>query len=399
MPENSDKKKLTIRRVIATVTMVLALAGSLVFMELFLCIPDSQALDQNRVLMLHKEPANTIDVLLIGSSATYSGFSSAYAYEKFGFTSWPYAIGGGTCTMWKPALQDTLRTQRPKLVVVDVFGGGYERDMIATRSSQLYLIMNSMPLSADKIRLAKEISRNVDNVSVASMVFPFIKCHSRVPINMLRLKERLEVERFGPSPLKGVETRTRTRNLAPVDAVSFTEESTPLDEETERVVREFMEYCKSEDLSVLFVKYPTVLTQQDPDELLVNLKANRICEIAEEYGYPSLNMQKSFHEIGLKEREDYYNHGHTNVRGQKKVTEFLGSYIQNTMHIGPTELDDSVRAEWDESIDYYNALAELTEELIRQGKSESIGESPALASDLKRIIDGEDVKAIADKYN
>ena len=77
MPEKTDTKKTNIRRAVAVITMVLALAGSLVFMELFLCIPESQALDQNRVLMLHKEPKDTIDVLLIGSSATYSGFSSA----------------------------------------------------------------------------------------------------------------------------------------------------------------------------------------------------------------------------------------------------------------------------------------------------------------------------------
>ena len=203
MPDNTDRKKINIRRTIAVITMVLALVGSVVFMEKFLCIPDSQALDQNRILMLHKEPKNTIDVLLIGSSATYSGFSSAYAYEKFGFTSYPYAIGGGTCTMWKPALQDTLRNQRPKLVVVDVFGGGYERELIESRSSQLYLIMNSFPLSAEKIRMAKEISQNVNNVSAASMVFPFIKCHSRVPINLLRLKERLETEKFGPPLSRG----------------------------------------------------------------------------------------------------------------------------------------------------------------------------------------------------
>lgn len=399
MPENTDRKKKNIRRTIAVITMVLALVGSVAFMEKFLCIPETQALDQNRVLMLQKEPTNTIDVLLIGSSATYSGFSSAYAYEKFGFTSYPYAIGGGTCTMWKPALQDALRNQRPKLVVVDVFGGGYEREMIETRSSQLYLIMNSVPLSAEKIRMAKEISKNVNNVSAASMVFPFIKCHSRVPINLLRLKERLETEKFGPSPLKGLETRTRTRQLAFVDDVSFSEETMPIDEKTEGVIRDFLEYCKSQDLKVLFVKYPTVLTQEDPDELLVNLRANRICEIAEEYGFDSLNMQKDFHKIGLKERKDYYNHGHTNIRGQKKVTSYLGDYIQNSLNIAPSKLDEDVRAEWDESVEYFHALDALSEELIRQGKSESIGESPALAADVKRIVNGEEPAAVAEKYH
>ena len=57
-----------------------------------------------------------------------------------------------------------------------------------------------------------------------------------------------------------------------------------------------------------------------------------------------------------------------------------------------------MKAEWDESVEYFHALDALSEELISQGKSESIGESPALARDLKQIIDGEDVSKIADKY-
>ena len=398
MPEDKDKKKVYIRRTVAVATLIIALLGSITFMEKFLCIPASQEMDQNRVLMLHKEPKNTIDVLLIGSSATYSGFSSAYAYEKYGFTSWPYAIGGSTCTMWKPALQDALRTQRPKLVVVDVFGGGYERDMIETRSSQLYVVMNSVPFSVEKIRTAREISRNVNNVSAASMVFPFIKCHSRVPINILNLKSRLAVEKSGPSPLKGIETLTRKRKLKPVVDSAFSDESLPLDPETERVIRDFIDYCKSEDLDVVFVKYPIVLKVTAPDELVVNQKANRILEIAEESGYSAFNMQKYFHEIGLVECDDYYNHGHTNTRGQRKVTEFLGNYIQNTMNIGPSELSEDVRKEWDESVIYYDAFCKLSEELINRGYDLTLGNSPETAHFIERIINGEDAGDVAESY-
>ena len=396
MPEKTDGKNKYGKRAAAVAAMLIAVLVSVALMQYFLCIPDS--FDQNRVLMLHREPENSIDVLLIGSSATYSGFSSAYAYEKFGFTSYPYTIGGATCTMWKPALEDALRTQKPKLVVVDVFGGGYERDLIDTRTSQLYIIMNYFPFSKEKISLAKEIAGNVDSASAASMVFPFIKCHTNIPSNIRKISKRLDVERFGPSPLKGIETLTRDRKLAPVEDSSFSEEAEPLDERTEKVILDFIAYCKSQDLDVLFVKYPTVLTENDPDELLVNRRANRILELARDAGYTGLNMQKDFHKIGLKERKDYYNHGHTNTRGQKKVTEHLGEYICSEMGIGPSDLDEAVRAEWDESVRYYDAFCELSEELIHQKKDCSIGESPSLARDLKRIIDGEDVSKIADKY-
>ena len=105
---NAEKKNG--RKVAAVILMVAALLFSVWFMQKFMCIPFS--CDEIRIINFHKEPKDSIDVLLVGSSATYSDFSSVYAYEKYGFTSFPYAIGGSTCTMWEPALRDALKTQK-----------------------------------------------------------------------------------------------------------------------------------------------------------------------------------------------------------------------------------------------------------------------------------------------
>ena len=334
MAENSKEQvnntgKKTGVRIAAVLLMIAALLFSVWFMQKYMCIPFSD--DEIRIINFHKEPKDSIDVLLIGSSATYSDFASAYAYEKYGYTSFPYAIGGATSTMWKPALKDALCSQKPKLVVVDVFGGGYDGDMIDSRNNQLSIVMSHTPFSAEKIETAKEFGKIVDNSSASGFLFPFIKYHNNVPNCIRDLPDRLSLEFAGPSPLKGVSTMTRARQLADVDPSSFSDESMPLDDKSEAVIRDFIAYCKSQDVKVLFVKYPSVLTDNNPDELEVNLRANRILEIAEEEGCDTLNMQKHFHDVGLKEREDFYNHGHTNTRGQKKVTEFLGKYLQQEM--------------------------------------------------------------------
>ena len=79
--------------------------------------------ENDRVNMgFNLDNTDSIDVIMLGSSPTYSGFASGYAYEKFGFTSYPYALSGSSCNMWKPAMQNILRTQKPRLVVVDIFG-------------------------------------------------------------------------------------------------------------------------------------------------------------------------------------------------------------------------------------------------------------------------------------
>ena len=390
MAENSKEQvnntgKKTGVRIAAVLFMIAALLFSVWFMQKYMCIPFSD--DEIRVINFHKEPKDSIDVLLIGSSATYSDFASAYAYEKYGYTSFPYAIGGATSTMWKPALKDALCSQKPKLVVVDVFGGGYDGDMIDSRNNQLSIVMSHTPFSAEKIETAKEFGEIVDNSSASGFLFPFIKYHNNVPNCIRDLPDRLRLEFAGPSPLKGVSTMTRARQLADVDPSSFSDESMPLDDKSEAVIRDFIAYCKSQDVKVLFVKYPSVLTDNNPDELEVNLRANRILEIAEEEGCDTLNMQKHFHDVGLKEREDFYNHGHTNTRGQKKVTDYLGKHIQETLGIGPSDLNDSEKAEWDEAVKYWDVFEKVCDIEIQKNAAVNIGDEPSVVNELSRMIE------------
>ncbi len=372
------------KRAAAVAAMLLCVLISVQLLQYFFCIPNS--VDEDRVMMLHKEPKNTIDVLLIGSSATYSGFSSAYAYEKYGFTSYPYALGGATCTMWKPALQDTLRRQKPKLVVVDVFGGGYDAEMVRTRCNQVYTIMAHYPLSPEKVSMAREIERNIDRTSVASLLFPILRYHTNIAPNLRKIKPRLRAEFYGPSPLKGIETKTRIRILRKIDNSAFETGTKELEGGSERVIREFLDYCKEKDINVLFVKYPLVLKKNEPEEIDVTLRANRVDEIAEEYGYQTLNMQKEFYEIGLKEIGDFYNHGHPNVYGQKKVTEYLGRYIRDEMGIGPSELSEENKAAWDESIRYYHGFTGMAEEMIKRDEVEDIGDSPEIVDRVEKYM-------------
>ena len=369
------------------------LAGCAAFLVvLFFCLTGAErALREKNPEMLtadyYKAASGKHDIIFLGPSTIMNGVYPLLLWKTEGFAA--YNLGSGNQGPWWSycVAEEVIRREHPKLIVVDVFGGGYDLDLVESRNSQVYTIMTHTPLSREKIETAKELSSKIDRTTTASLLLPFIKYHNSVPANLMDLKDRLDVASSGPSPLKGIETLTRTRELADVDDISFTDETAPLDEKTEAVINEFMDYCKSKDLNVLFVKYPTVLTKNDPDELQVNLRANRILEMADEAGFHTLNMQKHFHEIGLKEREDYYNHGHTNTRGQKKVTGFLGDYIQNELGIAPSDLSDSLRTEWDDSVRYYGAYVEMSEELINKGDPQPMGDSPKLVRELKKRLD------------
>ena len=358
--------------------MLAIVLSAVSFLQYYLCIPLST--DLTRVIQFSKEPVNSIDVLLIGSSQTYSGFSSAYAYGKFGFTSYPLAISGSSCTAWKPAVRTALRTQKPKLIVVDTFGGGYDPETVRSRKYPLYMLNNYTPLSMERMEAAYEMSIRSDESDTLSYAFPFIRYHTKIPSNLLRIRERMAIDSYGPSPLKGVETITKVKKLKPLDEKCFSSDLIPLDKNTEEIIIDFIDFCSDKGIPVLFVKYPSsMLTVKAFD---ADKRMNSVLKLAESKGCAALDLEKKFFEIGLNEATDYYNPGHPNVRGQKKVTAYLGNYIQNEMGIGPSELDASLSEDWGKAAAYYETLYNIAEEMIANGEKRILADSPEMLENI-----------------
>lgn len=373
-PEAKSNKKTYLKRAAAAASILAIVISAVSFMSYYLCIPMST--DVTRVIQFGKEPENSIDVLVLGSSQSYSGFSSAYAYGKYGFTSYPLVISGSSCTAWKPALRKALWTQKPKLVVVDIFGGGYDAETVRSRKYPLYMLTNYTPLSLERMETAYEMSVRSDESDALSYAFPFIRYHRKIPASIRSIRERMEIDSYGPSPLKGVETITAAEKFKALDEKCFSDDRIPLDSNTEEIITDFIDLCNDKDISVLFVKYPSVMRYDKDFE--ANERMNSVLDLAESKGCAALDLEKKFYEIGLDEASDYYNRSHPNIRGQRKITEYLGSYIQNEMGIGPSELDTSLREDWDKAADYYEILCGIAEEMIEKGEAKTLADSPEM---------------------
>lgn len=373
-PEAKVNKKAYLKRTIAAASMLAIVLSAVSFLQYFLCIPLST--DLTRVIQFGKEPENSIDVLILGSSQSYSGFSSAYAYGKFGYTSYPLVIAGSSCTSWKPAVKKALWTQKPKLIVVDTFGGGYDAETVRSRKYPLYMLTNYTPLSVERMKTAYEMSVRSDESDALSYAFPFIRYHTKVPSNLMSIRERMAIDSYGPSPLKGIETITDAENFGQLDEECFSSDKIALDKNTEEILIDFIDYCSDKDIPILFVKYPSVMRYTKDFD--ANERMNSVLELAESKGCATLDLEKEFYEIGLDENTDYYNRSHPNVRGQRKITEYLGSFIQDEMGIGPSELDASLSADWDKAAAYYEILCDIAEEMITNGEARTLVDSPDL---------------------
>lgn len=68
------------------------------------------------------EDKDSLDVVVIGASDVYSGYSAGYAFEKYGFTSYPYAVPSDMVTLWKAQLKEVIKYQSPKMIVFEING-------------------------------------------------------------------------------------------------------------------------------------------------------------------------------------------------------------------------------------------------------------------------------------
>ena len=68
------------------------------------------------------EQKDSLDVLMIGSSEVYSDYSTAIAWENYGYTSYDMSMGAAPANLYKDMIKKGLERQNPKLIVISLYG-------------------------------------------------------------------------------------------------------------------------------------------------------------------------------------------------------------------------------------------------------------------------------------
>ena len=95
----TNKKTLWIRAVKLTALLLPAL----LFM---LLLPVNDMADTPRIQGFYMEQEDSLDMVLIGSSENYAGYSPVLAYEEYGFTSYPYVLSATDFSLFEIQLDE-----------------------------------------------------------------------------------------------------------------------------------------------------------------------------------------------------------------------------------------------------------------------------------------------------
>lgn len=329
------------------------------------CLFSYQDHNTHRIRSFYNEPENSLDAVFIGASEVFTGYNPGYMYDKYGLTSYMYAMESNQGSLYKAQLKEILSRQNPQVIYVDVFGFLRSVDTALYEEARLRMFVESIPMSKNKL----ETILTHPYEDKLSCLLPFIKYHG--DLTVARSRVAYAVKRLlapdTPMDLKGVTTQTVIFD-GPGDPGSTDASAFSISPKCEELLLDFLDYCDKENLdNVVFVNFPRYLEDVNHNSLTACIRM--VGEIVKEHGYRFFNLQDEFEAIGLDVTRDFYNSHHLNIYGQQKVTDYFGSMTINTLGITPMRQTAENALIWAQAAACAQEFYALSDQAIRSGTS------------------------------
>ncbi len=317
----------------------------------------------------YSEEENTIDVVILGTSCTFSAIAPMCLWENCGIPAYDFCTNVMLEDTMKYAVREIAKTQAPKLLMVDIapFMNGYYSDSFGQDNQVARYNTDGFKISMNRYHLINDILRNKDNKM--NNYFDLLYYHSNPEPKIKNWNWN------SPSVCKGYS------NLQ--IEVMFEEKLTESDDlysgydisnEEKRILEDFLNEIDENNFDVLFFVGP-YWPVEDKNEAIG--KARRIQVYLEDRGYTFLNMHEYLDEIGMNGMEDYsMDYNHYNIHGALKISEFLGDYLCSHYDLSDKREDiryDKWRREFQEwkSVNLQNDISwtdRLRQEYLKEHK-------------------------------
>ncbi|MEI0448000.1 SGNH/GDSL hydrolase family protein [Brachyspira intermedia] len=267
--------------------------------------------------IFYEQEENTIDVLFLGSSHSYSHIVCSDLYKDYGISS--YNLGGGVQPFWNTYyyLKEALKTQKPKLIVIDIFTSYIYSDFI----DNSFILDNNLGIKS-YINRINSIMISADKSQWNYFFNPLYQYHNRY--SSLTSEDFLHYKGYnkyiywkGEILLYKPYTNINTNFMENTNKIKMYEK-------TEKYYRAIIELIKKYNIPLLLIKTPTFLNND------YQVFFNSAHEIALEYNVDFINFNDNYSDYNLDFSKDFADQwGHLNYIGAKKFTEYLGKYLKD----------------------------------------------------------------------
>lgn len=351
-------------RVIKLIALIIPLAVLIVFGQTHLFYYDDH--NTHRIENFYEQEEDSLDVVFIGASELINGYFPGKAYEKYGFTSYLYAMDANPGSLYVSQLKEIMKHQSPQVILVEIYGFLNDEDAPIYDEARLRVFVENIPFSVNKAQTILE--QPFENK--ISFFVPFIKYHGDLETAQERISEGFEK----PEDVMALFTKTATWTGSGDQGVPFDPAIYELSEDSRKCLIAFLEYCRNEKMdNIVFLNYPWYIQDENNHNLLTLVA--QVKEIVSDYGYPFVDLQEKMDQIGLDVAADYYDEQHTNVYGQVKITDYLGSILVDEYHVVPREQSPENEKLWGEYVTQTQEWYDVADYLIQIEKDTYIFES------------------------
>lgn len=342
--------------------------------------------DEVRVKNFYQLKKDSIDMMIIGASTSYTDFSAPLAWHEYGITSYSLATNMAPMGLAKSMLIEARKYQNPKLYVIDINGILYN-DEYETKEGSLRLWIDNMKFSKNKFRTIQELVPEEERMSY---YIPLLKYHSNWEKLYECLKSTKQEIDTWKDPVNlailGVEGRTRMAPMDNVYSVKNHKATRDMYKKSGEHLIDLLEYCKQEKLNnVIFTNMPRYYNQK---LIKQRERLNMAKQVINDYGYKCYDLDDYVEEIGLDPKTDFYNPNHLNIYGQKKTTKFLMEMLLKEYNLKGEHSNDEIER-WNQEYETYCKVYNWVEWKIKHHQDQRY-----TFVDVKDVIDGKYDKEI-----
>lgn len=299
----------------------------------------------------YQEEDNSIDLLVMGSSHAFENINTGVLYDSYGIAA--YVLAGSVQPYWSTYfyLIEALKTQSPKLIVLDAYASAFGSDY----SDHSRIIKNTLGIRDWALRY-RALQVAAPRESFYDYLFDYRLWHSRyTELGASDFADYYQQPHWKYYKGLGMNFSTKTFERPEVDEVDSV---LPLRKKSETYLRKIIELCQQEDIPLLLVKSPQVLSENEKKQY------NMTGQIAQEYGVPfvDFNSSRYYDEMGLDFSKDYADAGHLNYRGNVKYTNALAEEILSRYEL-PDRRGEAGYESWE--MHSKNTLARMDNQSLR----------------------------------
>lgn len=263
------------------------------------------------------EPANSIDVVVVGDSESYFSISPLLIWKDTGYTSYVCGSGRQYLSYSKTLLERAFETQSPKLVILETL-----------------CIYRQIPA---KTVVMDEVSRYL----------PILRYHDRWKTMTQRDFSPTDGSSY-TTPYKGYRIANTSSGADASNYMAYSEKSASIPVLNRLLVEQIQQLCEDHGAKLLLLSTPSTVNWNYQ-------RHNGIQDLADELGIEYIDLNTMTQDVPIDWSVDTFDRGdHLNYFGSVKVCKFLSNYLEGTKLFSDRR-GDSQYESWNTLLQNYEA--------------------------------------------